>query len=172
MLKDDIQYSSLLKKIINEGQWVDNPRTKTKCLTIPHVSLTYDENIPLITTRKTFWKNAIMEIVCYIRGYYKLSDFKKLGVNTWDANANAWQDKAMELFNEPAVGYIYGASSEKVGVSFLDVINKLKKEPYDRGHIWNFWNPSLFKEGCLRPCMFNHQFNVIGDTLYLTSTQR
>ena len=26
--------------------------------------------------------------------------------------------------------------------------------------------------GCLRPCMHTHTFSLVGDTLYLTSSQR
>ena len=30
----------------------------------------------------------------------------------------------------------------------------------------------MFHLGCLRPCMYEHQFSLLGDDLYLNSTQR
>ena len=56
-----------------------------------NADLTYDvasNKFPLVTTRKSFWKSAIAEIIGYLRGYDNAEDFRKLGTKTWDANAN------------------------------------------------------------------------------------
>lgn len=90
------QYLDLCQRIIDEGVWVENQRTGKRCLTVIDASLTYnvaDNEFPLITTRKSFWKAAIAELLGYIRGYDNAADFRKLGTKTWDANANenaAW----------------------------------------------------------------------------------
>lgn len=52
-----------------------------------------NNQFPLITTRKSYWKAAIAEFLGYIRGYDNAADFRALGTKTWDANANenaAW----------------------------------------------------------------------------------
>lgn len=162
------QYLNLMKHIIHHGSVVKNERTGATCLVSLNHKITFNVGegaFPILTTRKINWKAAINEMVCYIRGYTELDQFHALGVHTWDANAKAWG-------NGRSVGLIYGASSEEVGVSYVDILNKIKDTPYDRGIIWNFWNPALFEHGCLRPCMYSHQFNVIDNTLHLTSTQR
>lgn len=173
------QYLAILEDCLINGREVYNERTNSVCYTLLNQRIQFhiDDGFPLITTRKSYWKQAIGEMLGYIRGYTSTEQFHTLGVHTWDANAknpiwaNSFQgmcakDKGMDL------GIIYGASSEKTGVSFVNIIDKIKANPYDRGHIWNFWNPAYFDEGCLRPCMFNHQFNVVGNTIHLTSTQR
>ncbi|MGP1932200.1 MAG: thymidylate synthase, partial [Arsenophonus sp. ET-DL12-MAG3] len=85
------QYLNLCKRIIDEGQWVENKRTLVRCLTVINVDLEYDvanNQFPLITTRKSFYKSAIAELLGYIRGYSSAAQFRNIGCNTWNANAN------------------------------------------------------------------------------------
>lgn len=166
------QYNYLVDAIYCDGVEVINERTGSKCKTLVNKVLTYEPNeFPIITERQINWKGAIKELLCYLRGYTNLQDFKNMGVNTWDANyANPnWQ------FNpncQPdSLGEIYGASC-KEGHTFKDIIENIKKNPYDRGHIYTFWNPDSFEKACLRPCQMMYQFNVLGDTLYTTVYSR
>lgn len=164
------KYLALMQEVLNEGIYVENSRTNSECLTLINKSMHYGSEFPLLTTRKMYWKQAICEMLCYMRGYTKLEEFHLLGVHSWDANALAWEHP-----NNPHktnVGFIYGASSTLVGLTYPRLIENIKSNPTDRGHIWNFWNPEYFNEGCLRPCMMLHQFNVLGNKLYLTSYQR
>ncbi|RMZ62398.1 thymidylate synthase, partial [Vibrio anguillarum] len=55
---------------------------------------------------------------------------------------------------------------------YKKIIDHLSKGIDDRGEILNFYNPGEFHMGCLRPCMYSHHFSLLGDTLYLNSTQR
>ncbi|GAL10722.1 thymidylate synthase [Vibrio astriarenae] len=90
------QYLDLCQRIVDEGTWIENERTGKRCLTVINADLTYDvanNQFPLVTTRKSFWKAAVAELLGYIRGYDNAEDFRKLGTKTWDANANlneAW----------------------------------------------------------------------------------
>jgi thymidylate synthase len=178
------QYLDLCQRIIDEGEWVYNERTGKKCLTLINVDLVYDvdeDKFPLITTRKSYWKAAIAELLGYLRGYSSAADFRKLGCNTWNANANendAW-------LNNPArkgvddMGRVYGVqgrSWQKPDGSALDqlqkIVNDLTAGKDDRGEILTFYNPGEFELGCLRPCMHTHHFSLLGGKLYLNSIQR
>lgn len=165
------QYLEVAKDILENGSMVHNQRTGANCLTVIDKTLRYTpEEFPLVTTRKSYWKQAICEIMCYMRAYTDLRDFHLLGVNTWDANCQAWQSEHKK--HEFDCGTIYGASAKAVGIDYPKIIQMLKGKPDDRGIIWNFWNPEFFDKGCLRPCMYAHQFNVVNNKLYLTSSQR
>ena len=193
------QYVDLLKRILDEGVWVENKRTGTKCLTVLNETFRYNVGkgeFPLLTTRKVNYRGAIGEMLAYMRGYTKLEDFHKLGVKTWDANATAkhWMESIYNPDPGNSVGLIYGAAGNEVphieysrlnGPPHLiinpiqhkykilkSIIEKIKEGNDDRGLIWNFWNPSLFHLGCLRPCMYLHHFSILDDTLHLTSHQR
>ena len=178
------QYLDLCQRIIDEGVWVENQRTGKRCLTVIDASLTYnvaDNEFPLITTRKSFWKAAIAELLGYIRGYDNAADFRKLGTKTWDANANenaAWLANPYRK-GEDDMGRVYGVqgrSWRKPNGETVDqlrkIVNDLSKGIDDRGEILTFYNPGEIEQGCLRPCMHTHTFSLLGDTLYLTSYQR
>ena len=85
------QYLDLCQRIIENGVWIENERTQKRCLTVINADLEYDvknNQFPMITTRKSYWKSAIAEFIGYIRGYDNAADFRALGTKTWDANAN------------------------------------------------------------------------------------
>ncbi|BBB27803.1 thymidylate synthase [Amphritea japonica] len=178
------QYLDLCQRIIDEGVWVENERTGKRCLTVINADLTYDVaagEFPLVTTRKSFYKSAIAEILGYLRGYDNAADFRKIGTKTWDANANdneAWLANPYRKGDDDC-GFIYG----KVGRNFpkpdggsIDLLRKIIDDLTngidDRGEIYTFYHPGAFHMGCLRPCMYSHHFSLLGDTLYLNSTQR
>lgn len=178
------QYLELCQRIVNEGVWVTNERTGKRCLTVIDASLNYNvENnqFPLVTTRKSFYKSAIAELLGYLRGYDNAAQFRAIGCNTWNANANktkAWLNNPNRK-GEDDMGRVYGVqgrSWQKPDGSRLDqlkkVINNLSKGIDDRGEIVTFYNPGEFELGCLRPCMHTHTFSLLGDELYLTSYQR
>lgn len=178
------QYLDLCQRIIDEGVEISNERTGKKCLTVINADLVYNVDqgeFPLITTRKSFWKSAIAELLGYIRGYDNAADFRKLGTKSWDANAN---ENAAWLANphrkgEDDMGFVYGAVGRNFpkpdggSVDLLKgIVEDLKKGIDNRGEIYTFYHPGAFHLGCLRPCLHSHQFSLLGDTLYLNSTQR
>jgi thymidylate synthase len=178
------QYLSLCQRIIEEGAWIENKRTGKKCLTVVDADLTYDvanNEFPLITTRKSFWKAAIAEFLGYLRGYDNAADFRALGAKTWDANANdneAWLNNPVRK-GEDDMGRVYGVQGRswlKPDGTPLDqlrkIVDNLTNGLDDRGEILSFYNPGEFELGCLRPCMHTHTFSLLEDTLYLTSYQR
>jgi len=178
------QYLDLCQRIIDQGTWIENERTGKRCLTVINADLEYDvgENeFPMITTRKSYYKSAIAEFLGYIRGYDNAADFRALGTKTWDANANlnqAWLDNPHRKGDDD-MGRVYGVQARswaKPDGSHLDqlkkVVENLKQGIDDRSEIITFYNPGEFSMGCLRPCMHTHTFSLLGDTLYLTSYQR
>lgn len=165
------QYIAILEDCYENGVDVVNERTGSICRTILNQRIQFNGNeFPLLTTRKMYWKQAIGEMVAYIRAYKDLRDFHKLGVHTWDANVAAWDSPYKQ--GKYDTGTIYGASAQAVNVPYRKIIEQIKTTPNDRGIIWNFWNPHLFHIGCLRPCMYSHQFSVLDGTLHLSSTMR
>lgn len=178
------QYLELCQRIVEQGEWVANERTGKRCLTVINADLEYDvaaNQFPLITTRKSYWKAAIAELLGYLRGYSSAEQFRQIGCNTWNANAN---DNAAWLSNphrkgEDDMGRVYGVQARawaKPDGSHLDqlkkVVDNLSQGIDDRGEIITFYNPGEFDMGCLRPCMHTHTFSLLGEHLYLTSYQR
>jgi thymidylate synthase len=177
-------YLDLCQRIVDEGRWVENDRTGKRCLTIINADLEYDvaaNEFPLVTTRKSFWKAAIAELLGYIRGINDAAEFKALGTPTWMANANeneAWLNNPHRK-GENDMGRVYGVQGrawQKPDGGTVDqlrkIVDDLSKGIDDRGEILSFYNPGEFHLGCLRPCMHTHTFSLLDGTLYLTSSQR
>ncbi|WP_371193673.1 thymidylate synthase [Glaciecola sp. SC05] len=178
------QYERLCQRLVQEGKWVTNERTGIKCLTIINADLEYDvgaNQFPLVTTRKCFYKAAIAELLGYLRGYDNAEQFRSIGCNTWNANANenqAWLNNPARKGTDD-MGRVYGVQGrawQRPDGTFLDqlhkVVSNLSQGIDDRGEIITFYNPGEFHLGCLRPCMHTHTFSLLGDTLYLTSYMR
>jgi thymidylate synthase len=178
------QYLDLCQRIVDDGVWIENKRTGKRCRTVINADLEYqvgENQFPMITTRKSYWKSAIAEFIGYIRGYDNAADFRKLGTKTWDANSNlnqAWLNNSHRK-GQDDMGRVYGvqgrawATPEGGKVDQLKkIVDNLKAGVDDRAEILTFYNPGEFHMGCLRPCMHTHNFSLLGDTLYLTSYQR
>lgn len=186
MKRAEEQYLDGFRKIYSEGTDLHNARTGKFCRTVINIDLEYDatsNKAPIITTRKAPPTLAIAELLGYIRGVTSAAEMRALGAKSWDANAN---ENAAWLANpnrkgEDDLGLIYGAVGKNwptvQGATptidlFHKVYNNIKKGVDDRGEIISFYNPGMFHLGCLRPCMYEHQFSLLGDDLYLNSTQR
>ena len=178
------QYLDLCQRIVDEGVWVENKRTGKRCLTIINADLEYNvaaNEFPIVTTRKSYWKAAIAELLGYLRGYDNAAQFRALGCNTWNANANdneAWLKNPYRKGKDD-MGRVYGVQGRNWRNSEGETFDQLRKiyddlrnGIDDRGEILTFYNPGEFHMGCLRPCMHTHTFSLLGDTLYLTSSQR
>lgn len=178
------QYLDLCRRLLDNGDWVYNERTGKRCLTLINADLEYDLSqgeIPLVTTRKAYYKSAIAELLGYLKGFDNAADFRALGTKTWDSNANetkAWLDSPHRKGVDD-MGRVYGVQARswaKPDGGHIDQVRKvfgnLAQGIDDRGEIITFYNPGEFHLGCLRPCMHTHTFSVLGGKLYLTSYQR
>jgi thymidylate synthase len=178
------QYLDLCQRIVEKGDWIENERTGKRCKTVINADLEYDvknNQFPMITTRKSFYKPAIAEFLGYIRGYDNAADFRALGTKTWDANSNlneAWLNNPARKGTDD-MGRVYGIQArswKKPDGSVIDqlqkVVDNLTQGIDDRAEIVTFYNPGEFDIGCLRPCMHTHTFSLVGETLHLTSYQR
>jgi len=178
------EYLKLCNRVINEGHWVTNKRTGKRCLTVINADLEYyvgDGTLPVLTTKKLFWKPAIAEMLGYLRGYTSAAQFRRLGCNTWNANANensAWLANRFRTGVDD-MGRCYGAQGrdwrnpENESIDQLrNIYNDLRNGIDNRSEILTFMNPGERDRACLNSCMHTHTFSLLDGGLYLTSYQR
>lgn len=108
------QYLDLCRRVIKEGVWVENKRTGKRCLTVINADFEYDVSegtLPVLNTKKLFWKPAIAEMLGYLRGYTSAAQFRAIGCNTWNANANENEEWLNNPYRKGAddMGRCYGA---------------------------------------------------------------
>jgi len=178
------QYLSLCHRILDEGVMVKNERTGKGCLTVINADFEYDASkgkLPLLTTRKTFWRGAIAEMLGYLRGYDNAQQFADIGCKTWFANANETKAWLMNKYRkgQDDIGRAYGVqlrdwrNPENKTIDQLKNVVDILSTGYDnRRLIMTFHNPGELDRAALDACMHTHHFSVLGDTLFLTSYQR
>ncbi len=84
------QLLDLYRQILDTGTVIHNTRTGKDCIMLPGAMLTFDlrEGFPAVTTKKLYFDAVKGELLGFLRGYTSAADFRALGCNIWDKNAN------------------------------------------------------------------------------------
>ena len=114
------QYLKLVSRVLETGSTMPN-RTGIDTLKVHGAYLTADlgAGAPVLTTKRVAWKSAYAEMIGFLRGLDNAADFRKLGCQVWDANAN---ENAEWLSNPHRkgpddLGPVYGSSMAPMGYS-------------------------------------------------------
>lgn len=108
------EYDNLVEEILLKGSVERNERTSTNCAVVIGKQLKFHmtDGAPVLTTRKLPVRNIIGELLGFFRGATSAMEFRVLGCNFWDANANdnkAWLANPNRV-GEDDLGEIYGAN--------------------------------------------------------------
>jgi len=190
-LHEEYQYLSLLENILENGTWEDgrNGRTKSIFGNMMRFSLKNDQ-IPILTTKKTAWKTCLKELLWFIKGQTDNYFLNDQGVHIWDGNASRefLNSRGLNDYPEGILGPIYGfqwrnfngdydicnckpfkncycndLNSKPNRIDQLHDIIDMLKDPDDRTSrrlIMTAWNPAQLHQMALPPCHVLCQFNV------------
>ena len=105
------QFLALVQAILDTGTWQEN-RTGIRSISLPGASMRFDlaQGFPAITTRRLPFKSAVGELVGFLRASRSAAEFRALGCNVWDANANEnaqWLASPYRIATDD-LGRIYG----------------------------------------------------------------
>lgn len=181
------QYLTIMKDILENGS-LQNNRTAEKTLMIPSATLKHDlsEGFPLFTTRKLFYKPVVGELLGFLRGYTSAADFRSLGCNFWNQNANetqSWLDNPHRKGEDDLGTLAYSVGWTKCPNGFepdkpinqvAELIHTLKTNPESRRMVVSAWHPELFPSAALPPChvMWGVNVDQQKQTLNIWWTQR
>lgn len=155
------QYHDLLKRVLGEGQEVEN-RTGTNTFTVFGHMMEFElsDGFPLLTSKKTHFKSILHELLWFLKGDTNIAYLKANGVSIWDEWADA----------EGNLGPVYGKQWRSWACpdgntidQISQVIDSIKNDPFSRRHIVSAWNPADIPDMALAPCHCLFQFNVSGD---------
>lgn len=140
--------------------------------------------IPLLTTKRTFWKGIAEELLWFIRGDTNSNYLKDRNIHIWDLNTTReFLDAKSLSHDEGSIGPGYGfqwrhwnATYETMysdytdkGIDQLDsIIKKIKETPTDRRLVMSAWNPEQIDQMALPPCHIMCQFYVHTNTQELS----
>jgi thymidylate synthase len=160
------QYTELVKHVLENGTPSDD-RTGTGTLSVFGAQTRYDlsEGFPLLTTKYTYWKGVLVELLWLMRGETNINFLKDRNVHIWDewADENGdlgpvygqqWREWTKNHLPDGNICYI-----EKID-QLSNVIQRIKNNPNCRRLIVNAWNAGMIDEMKLPPCHSMFQFYV------------
>ncbi|XP_052891286.1 thymidylate synthase [Anopheles moucheti] len=174
-------YLQLIRDIIDKGsKRLD--RTGVGTLSIFGSQMRFslrDGVIPLLTTKKVFFRGVAEELLWFIKGSTNAKELQDKGVRIWDGNSTReYLDSCGFTDREEGdLGPVYGFQWRHFGAKYktchddyagqgidqlAEVIYKIKNNPYDRRIIMSAWNPSDIPNMALPPCHCLAQF-FVGD---------
>lgn len=184
MYSFDLEYNRICNNVLTNGTMIKNERTGKNCLTYFGDMMKFDLStgyFPLITTKKVLFTPICSELLGFMRGYDNAKQFRELGCNIWDANANEsihWLQNPNRIGNDD-LGRIYGVQArdwEAPNGNHVDqlknVVDKLTQGIDDRRLIVNHWNPGELDKMSLPPCHMTYIFGLNGDKIDLCMLQR
>jgi len=188
---EEYQYLQLIRHVIENGdERADRTGVGTK--SIFGVNMTYslkDGSLPLITTKWTFWKGVIEELLWFISGCTDANVLSDKGIHIWDkfGSKEFLEKQGLEHYEEGDLGPIYGFQWRHFGAKYVDkhtdysgqgidqlanVIDIIKNNPMSRRIVMSAWNPSDLSLEALPPCHMFCQFYVVDGGLKCLMYQR
>ena len=144
-----------------------------------------DGTVPLLTTKRVFWKSAVKELLWFLSGDTNIRRLVEQGVHIWtdwpmdrhrretgtqltrdefEARILADESFAREWGN---LGRIYGAqwvdwrTNDGGSINQIaELIRGLKENPASRRHIFTGWNVAELHTMALPPCHMTYQYFV------------
>lgn len=173
-------YLQMLSTILAEGNYRKPEDEEGRYEVFAHqlrFDLT-DNKLPLMTTKKVFFKSLAVEMLWFLSGSQDIALLKENNVKIWDIWAN----------KEGVVGPLYGFQwrhwriDPQVSQAFYNgeqeidqmaqVMDSLKHRPEARSHMVSAWRPDHMKLMSIKPCHVLLQFYRYEDEISLMLTQR
>lgn len=193
--REEANYLDLLCRVIQNGTKVED-RTGVGTRTIMGASLSFNLTgrngemvVPLLTTKKVYWKGIVEELLWFMRGSTDSKELEAKGVNIWKGNTSKefLKDRGLDYYPEGEIGPGYGFQWRNwngdhyqwlnngawTGIDQLkNLIDGLRDNPTNRRHIMTAWNPEQIHQMALPPCHILFQCQVANGVLNTCMYQR
>ena len=173
------QYLDIIKDVLETGELRKTRNAQTMSKFGLRMEFDISRYIPLLTTKKVYWKGILYELLWFINGQTDAKQLSKHKVNIWKGNSNQEYLDSLNLdYEEGVCGPIYGfqwryfnATYEGPNENYLgkgvdqlqNCIDLLNTDPTSRRIFMTAWNPCQLKEMVLPPCHVSYQFYVRAD---------
>lgn len=158
---EEYQYLNLIRNVLDNGE-VRADRTGTGTISIfapPSFRFSLsDSTLPLLTTKRTFLRGIVEELIWFINGSTDSTVLSEKGIKIWDGNGSKafLESRGLGHRREGDLGPVYGFQWRHFGAEYKDCdsdyggkgvdqlkecIEKIKTNPTDRRIILSAWNP-------------------------------
>jgi len=174
-------YLNLLKDVLVHGEEKED-RTGVGTLSLFGKTLEFDLSsgiIPLLTTKKIFFRGSVEEMLFFISGKTDASILDKKQVRIWNDNTTRefLDSRNLKHYEEYDMGPTYGFLFRHCGAEgsykgkdedyenqgfdqLAEVIRLIRDQPSSRRIMINLWSAAHSDKMSLPPCLFNYIFNV------------
>ncbi|GFH61817.1 hypothetical protein CTEN210_18293 [Chaetoceros tenuissimus] len=176
---EEMQYLEMSRDIIENGVQRGD-RTGTGTLSRFGTQMRFslrDGTLPLLTTKRTFWRGVAEELLWFVSGNTNANDLAAKDIHIWDGNGSREFLDSRGLGHREVgdLGPVYGFQWRHFGAEYKDMhtdytgkgvdqlaecIDKIKNNPEDRRIIMSAWNPADLNAMALPPCHMFCQFYV------------
>lgn len=169
MTQFDRVYQDAIRRVLNEGIEELNVRTGLKTKAVPGLTFQVDFGFPILTLRKIPVKLFVAEMIWYLSGSQRPSDFLDKYTKIWD--------DFLEADGTVAAAYGYRWRHAFGRDQIVGLIELLQKEPSSRHGVVVAWDPGDdgLSNGTKKknvPCPYTFVANIIGNKLHLHSIIR
>ena len=113
----DIQYTNLLRDILDNGYPKDTRSGRVRSVFSRTMRFNLKDGIPLLTTKKVFYKGIIEELLWFISGSTNIKTLVEKDVHIWDDDAYRYYKELVETHNKIATTTNAHRCSEEVSYS-------------------------------------------------------
>ena len=178
-------YNDALRRVYENGADREGRNGSTRALFAIQMRFNMADGFPAVTTKKLAFNAVKSELIWFLqmKGKERASDEELKRLNgtertIWTDNAESeyWKPKSQFVGD---LGRVYGiqwrnwrSPDGTIIDQIAELIDKLKKSPYDRRLIVSAWNPGELSDMALPPCHMFFQCFVADGKLSLHMTQR
>lgn len=181
------QYLDLLNETLINGNYRQTRNSKTFSVFGKTLEFNLEDQIPILTTKRVFWRGIVEELLFFIKGDTNTNKLSDKGIKIWDGNTNEDFLKERNLdYNKGDMGPMYGFQLRHYGEDYKgmdneykgfdqlnECINLLKNDPNSRRIMMTTYNPIDIKKSVLPPCHgISIQFYVENNKLSCIMHQR
>lgn len=171
------QYLDLLQYILDNGtQKGDRTGTGTISVFGRQLCFNLGNGFPLVTTKRTWFKGVVHELLWMISGDTNIEYLVQNGVHIWDEWADQdgdlgpvygkqwrrWEGRAVTKGKYTDGSYVYNTWYTD---QLQEIIEQIKNNPNSRRHLISAWNPAEIGDMRLPPCHYSYQFDVTNGKL-------
>lgn len=184
--KEEMQYIHLLGDLLNAEPKKDRTGVGTYSKFGHQMRFSLkDGTLPLLTTKKVFFRGVVEELLFFIRGDRDSKLLEEKGINIWKGNTTRefLDNRGLKDYKEGDIGPMYGVQwrnfggeTNKINYSecghpywlqipkgidqLQNAFNLIKNNPDSRRILVSAYNPQESPLGVLDPCHTFFQFNV------------
>jgi thymidylate synthase len=137
----EYQYLDLVREILKDGEKQIDAGTGAVTYSVFGRQLRFDlsKGLPLLTTKKVYWKGVLEELYWFLSGGINVSDLTRRGVHIWDDYPHRIYNEKMRNTGKPEMSKEDFVKKLETNDSFAKKWGSL---PHIYGEMWRAWPAS------------------------------